>query len=213
MSGRGSSAQDLLIQNLLHDYHSSVDPSGFIDLRFGLWIMCARFDKDKAKLTTDAVESYTWKDFRLSWNVKDFDGIKKIRVPASLVWKPDIDCYNSLEVEKRSDKNVIIESDGTVKWAPRGQYKTLCAVEDGKPVCNLSFGSWTYDAWSMALELEGEGVELSNYMNKTCPRSIENFTSHVKTSTYLCCKEPYNSLEIKLNLKPLPKQEEGVASD
>jgi len=58
VSGRGSSAQDLLIQNLLHDYHSSVDPSGFIDLRFGLWIMCARFDKDKAKLTTDAVESY-----------------------------------------------------------------------------------------------------------------------------------------------------------
>lgn len=49
---------------------------------------------------------------------------------------PIIDA-SSLEVEKRSDKNVIIESDGTVKWAPRGQYKTLCAVEDGKPVCNL----------------------------------------------------------------------------
>ena len=58
VSNRGPSAQDLLIQDLLNDYHSSVDPSGFIDLSFHLWIRCVRFDKDKAKLTTSAVENY-----------------------------------------------------------------------------------------------------------------------------------------------------------
>lgn len=58
VSGRAQSAQDLLVQDLLNDYHSSIDPSGFIDLRFGLSIICARFDKVNAKLTTDAREKY-----------------------------------------------------------------------------------------------------------------------------------------------------------
>jgi len=40
-------------------------------------------------------------------------------------------------MEKRSDANVIIESDGTINWAPRALYKTVCVVEDGKPVCEL----------------------------------------------------------------------------
>lgn len=207
VSGVGPSARDHLIQDLLKDYHSSVEPSGVIDLRFGLSLMCARFDKVKVKLTTNAWERYTWNDFRLSWNPKDYDGIKKMRVPASLVWKPDIDCYNAIEQEERTSENILIDYDGTVMWVPRAFYRTLCAVEDGKPVCDLSFGSWTYDQWSMSLELDGPGVDLSIYLNTTCPWSIENYTAAIKTSTYPCCKESYSSLDITLNLKPSHPEE------
>lgn len=66
----------------------------------------------------------------------------------------------------------------------------------------------------MALDLEGEGVDLGDYMNKTCPWTIENYSANVKSTTYPCCKEPYNSLDVTLNLKPFaPPAEEGLASE
>lgn len=63
----------------------------------------------------------------------------------------------------------------------------------------------------MSLDLEGEGVDLRGYMNKTCPNSIENFTTNVKSATYPGYKEPFSSLEITLNLKPFsPPAEEST---
>lgn len=45
----------------------------------------------------DLIHSQTWNDFRLSWNPKDYDGIKKMRLPPSLIWKPDVKCYNTYD--------------------------------------------------------------------------------------------------------------------
>lgn len=148
----------------------------------------------------------------MSWNPKDYDGIDKLRLPASLIWKPDIDCYNALEAEERTSENVLVNSDGEILWIPRALYKTHCAVENEKPVCDLSFGSWTYDHWTVTMETEGDGVDMTWYMNKTCPWLVESFTAQTKTTFYPCCKEPYASLDIILNPKPNKNEEKTSPS-
>ena len=35
-----------------------------------------------------------WKDYNLAWNESDYGGIKSVRIPPVLLWKPDILMYN-----------------------------------------------------------------------------------------------------------------------
>ena len=35
-----------------------------------------------------------WNDYHLTWNESDYAGVKSIRIPAELLWKPDILMYN-----------------------------------------------------------------------------------------------------------------------
>lgn len=32
----------------------------------------------------------TWTDYRLSWNLTEFDGISMLRLPSNMVWLPEI---------------------------------------------------------------------------------------------------------------------------
>ena len=36
----------------------------------------------------------TWHDAYLRWNKEDYDGLEVIRIPSSLVWRPDLVLYN-----------------------------------------------------------------------------------------------------------------------
>ena len=40
------------------------------------------------------VFSQQWKDVNLQWNPEDYGGIKKIRVPSTDIWRPDLVLYN-----------------------------------------------------------------------------------------------------------------------
>lgn len=35
-----------------------------------------------------------WIDVNLKWNPEDYGGIRKIRVPSTDIWKPDLVLYN-----------------------------------------------------------------------------------------------------------------------
>jgi len=39
--------------------------------------------------------SQSWKDERLAWNADEYGGLDKLRVPAKLVWTPDMTLYNT----------------------------------------------------------------------------------------------------------------------
>ncbi|XP_042371701.1 acetylcholine receptor subunit delta-like, partial [Plectropomus leopardus] len=41
-------------------------------------------------LLTNVWIDHTWYDYRLSWNVSEFDGIEALRLPTSMVWLPEI---------------------------------------------------------------------------------------------------------------------------
>ena len=58
--------------------------------------------------------SLYWTDEFLTWHPDMHGGIKSIRVPASKVWKPDIELFNSIHDDFRSvyDADVSISFDG-----------------------------------------------------------------------------------------------------
>jgi len=37
----------------------------------------------------------SWKDERLAWSADEYGGLDKLRVPAKLVWTPDMTLYNT----------------------------------------------------------------------------------------------------------------------
>lgn len=39
-----------------------------------------------------------WKDVNLQWDPEDYGGIKKIRVPSTDIWRPDLVLYNKYVV-------------------------------------------------------------------------------------------------------------------
>merc|ERR1711915_511360 len=50
----------------------------------------------------------TWKDYRLQWDPKQYGGIENIKVPATMVWRPDLSVYNGTQSnteESRTSKS------------------------------------------------------------------------------------------------------------
>jgi len=39
-----------------------------------------------------------WRDYQLTWNETEFDGVSTIAIPASSLWTPDILLYNRSDV-------------------------------------------------------------------------------------------------------------------
>ena len=35
-----------------------------------------------------------WNDYNLAWNASDYAGVQSIRLPPTMIWKPDILMYN-----------------------------------------------------------------------------------------------------------------------
>jgi len=46
------------------------------------------------KVVPPAVFMQGWNDYHLAWNESEYAGVKSIRIPAELLWKPDILMYN-----------------------------------------------------------------------------------------------------------------------
>lgn len=40
-----------------------------------------------------------WKDVNLQWNPEDYGGIRKIRVPSTDIWRPDLVLYNKYVIK------------------------------------------------------------------------------------------------------------------
>ncbi|XP_072023062.1 neuronal acetylcholine receptor subunit alpha-10-like [Amphiura filiformis] len=60
----------------------------------------------------------TWTDEFLTWNPKDYDGIKRHTVPVSKIWLPDITLFDSadINVAYKADTVTNIYPDGTIIW-------------------------------------------------------------------------------------------------
>ena len=102
-------------------------------------------------MTTSVFITALWKDYRLAWNPKDYNGLKESRIPgyqnssetppsgytfksrfmeikrysAHTVWRPDIVLYNNDDgnYDPTVKTNVIIKSNGVCEWMPPAIYK------------------------------------------------------------------------------------------
>ena len=120
--------------------------------------------------TNSGYTRQTWIDERLKWDPDDHDGIKKTRVHASDVWKPNIILDNADDGEFKSyiqgklvkkvslgttvpnfsETRVVISANGLVEWLPPALFRSSCSMDVSlfpfdQQKCSLVFRSSTYD--------------------------------------------------------------------
>ncbi|XP_047563218.1 acetylcholine receptor subunit beta isoform X2 [Lutra lutra] len=99
-----------------------------------------------------------WTDYRLSWDPAQHEGIDSFRITAESVWLPDIVLLNNNDgnFDVALDLNVVVSSNGSVRWQPPGLYRSSCSIQvtyfpfDWQN-CTMVFSSYSYDSSEVSL--------------------------------------------------------------
>ncbi|XP_037550358.1 acetylcholine receptor subunit delta [Nematolebias whitei] len=112
-------------------------------------------------LLTNVWIDHTWKDYRLKWNVSEFDGIEMLRLPPSMVWLPEIvlENNNDAQFEVAYYSNVLVQYDGLCYWLPPAIFRSSCSINVNYfpfdwQNCTLKFTSLTYNAKEIKMMLK-----------------------------------------------------------
>ncbi|KAI3388224.1 hypothetical protein SNEBB_006325 [Seison nebaliae] len=167
-------------------------------------------DEKNQVLTTNFWVTYKWIDFHLSWAPAEYGNITKIRIPPSHIWTPDIVLYNhaDMRIEEKRPCLATIENGGNVMWMPQCVFKSTCNIDIksfpyDEQVCNMKFGSWTYDGFQLDLQFEpdvAEEINLQTYIpnNEWQIIMAPGFRSVFR---YDCCVEPFPDITYYIFLK------------
>uniref|UniRef100_A0A452UKB9 Acetylcholine receptor subunit beta n=1 Tax=Ursus maritimus TaxID=29073 RepID=A0A452UKB9_URSMA len=99
-----------------------------------------------------------WTDYRLSWDPAEHEGIDSLRITAESVWLPDVVLLNNNDgnFDVALDLNVVVSSNGSMRWQPPGLYRSSCSIQvtyfpfDWQN-CTMVFSSYSYDSSEVSL--------------------------------------------------------------
>ena len=114
-----SPVEDRLHKKLLHNYNTESRPVfnewDTMNVTFGIELSkIIELDEKNEMLHTNLWLSYMWNDYRLKWNISEFDGMTSTTMSFSRLYIPDIHMYNSAQEDAGSkrDSKVNIYSSG-----------------------------------------------------------------------------------------------------
>jgi len=151
-----------------------------------------------------------WNDARLAWD-DTTTTVGVLRVGSDEVWKPDFVLYNTVDYENLfpcGKTQVLIYPDGNVLWVPPCNYRAMCdtsSLRDNPKntlECELKFGSWTLDGYSMDVQFYNNAtdLDLSDMNDISDWKLISNSGKRVEKH-YDCCAEPYLTIEYKIEVQ------------
>nr|XP_060623313.1 acetylcholine receptor subunit gamma [Anolis sagrei ordinatus] len=160
--------EEKLINDLMADYNRNFRPArdkgDIIDvsLKLTLTNLITLNERDEA-LTTNVWVELKWNDYRLQWDPNDYDNIKCLRIPSTMVWLPDIVLENNIDgvFDVALYANVLVSPSGSITWLPPAIYRSVCSIVvtyfpfDWQN-CSLEFQSQTYNAHEINLLLTVE---------------------------------------------------------
>ncbi|XP_044795280.1 acetylcholine receptor subunit beta isoform X1 [Bubalus bubalis] len=170
---RGSEAEGRLREKLFSGYDSTVRPAREVGDR--VWVsigltlaqLISLNEKDE-EMSTKVYLDLEWTDYRLSWDPEEHEGIDSLRISAESVWLPDVVLLNNNDgnFDVALDINVVVSSDGSMRWQPPGIYRSSCSIQvtyfpfDWQN-CTMVFSSYSYDSSEVSLQtgLSPEGQE------------------------------------------------------
>uniref|UniRef100_G1PN60 Cholinergic receptor nicotinic alpha 10 subunit n=1 Tax=Myotis lucifugus TaxID=59463 RepID=G1PN60_MYOLU len=149
-----------------------------------------------------------WTDAYLRWDPDDYGGLDAIRIPSSLVWRPDIVLYNKycLPGPLPSPPTWFLRHDGAVHWDAPGNHAQPRAAGTGLPFpfdalpCGLTFGSWTHGGHQLDVRARGGGASLADFVENVEWRVL-GMPARRRVLTYGCCSEPYPDVTFTLLLR------------
>ena len=183
-------------------------------------------DERNQVLTTNCWLDLKWQDWHLQWNTSHHQvssdqfrsvqsvccqAIPVIRLPADIIWKPDIILYNNADSQYSSgltSTNAIVNSDGNVKWLSSAIFKSSCEINVeyfpfDEQSCSMKFASWTYDGYQVNLLNAANTTDLTNYVANGEWDLVE---ARVQRNVvfYSCCQEPYPDVTYHFTLRRRP---------
>ncbi|XP_059564556.1 neuronal acetylcholine receptor subunit alpha-10 [Myotis daubentonii] len=148
-----------------------------------------------------------WTDAYLRWDPDDYGGLDAIRIPSSLVWRPDIVLYNKADAQPpaSASTNVVLRHDGAVRWDAPAITRSSCRVDVSafpfdSQRCGLTFGSWTHGGHQLDVRARGGGASLADFVENVEWRVL-GMPARRRVLTYGCCSEPYPDVTFTLLLR------------
>uniref|UniRef100_UPI00358E21B6 neuronal acetylcholine receptor subunit beta-4-like n=1 Tax=Myxine glutinosa TaxID=7769 RepID=UPI00358E21B6 len=173
----GAEAEERLMEHLLNPerYNKLIRPatniSQLVTITFKVSLsQIINVNERDQIMTTNVWLTQEWLDYRLTWEPNDYEGIKKLRIPAHFVWLPDIVLYNNADgtYEVSFLANVLVSPDGSIFWLPPAIYKSACKIEVkhfpfDQQNCTMKFRSWTYDHTEIDLVLQSDYATIDDF--------------------------------------------------
>ncbi|XP_067931423.1 neuronal acetylcholine receptor subunit alpha-7-like isoform X3 [Watersipora subatra] len=151
-----------------------------------------------------------WSDYKLAWNPADYENITEIRLPAKLLWKPDILMYNSADpkFDGSYPVNMVVYNSGFVQQMPPGIFTSSCLINIrwfpfDIQSCQLKFGSWTYDGTKINLKVQaGVSTGSTDGYRKSGEWDLLGVPVERNVVLYDCCPDnPYIDLTYSINVR------------
>ncbi|KAF6113186.1 cholinergic receptor nicotinic gamma subunit [Phyllostomus discolor] len=169
LGAQGRNQEERLLADLMRSYNPHLRPAERdtdvvnVSLKLTLTNLISLNEREEA-LTTNVWIEMQWCDYRLRWDPQDYEGLWVLRVPSTMVWRPDIVLENNVDgvFEVALYCNVLVSPDGCVYWLPPAIFRSSCPVSvtyfpfDWQN-CSLIFQSQTYSTNEISLQLSQEG--------------------------------------------------------
>ncbi|XP_010895760.2 neuronal acetylcholine receptor subunit alpha-9-II isoform X2 [Esox lucius] len=200
-SAQGRYAQ-LLLTDLMENYSKALRPVEDTDkaLNVTLQITLSQIkdmDERNQVLIAYLWIRQTWHDAYLRWDKEDYDGLEVIRIPSSLVWRPDLVLYNKADDDFSGpvDTNVVLRYNGEITWDAPAITKSSCVVDVSyfpfdSQECNLTFGSWTYNGNQVDIAMGMGSGDLSDFVENV-EWECHGMPATKNVIMYGCCSDPY----------------------
>lgn len=205
-----------LVKNIFTGYNKVVRPvSHFKDkvvVTVGLQlIQLISVDEVNQIVTSNVRLRQQWIDVNLQWNPDDYGGIKKIRVPSTDIWKPDLVLYNNADGDFAiiHETKVLLEHNGMITWNPPAIFKSYCEIvvlhfPFDLQNCSMKLGTWTYDGTLVVINPDSDRPDLSNFM-ESGEWVLKDYRSWKHWVYYTCCPEtPYLDITYHFLMLRLP---------
>ncbi|XP_012514789.1 PREDICTED: acetylcholine receptor subunit gamma isoform X2 [Propithecus coquereli] len=120
---QGRNQEERLLADLMRDYDPHLRPAERdsdvvnVSLKLTLTNLISLNEREEA-LTTNVWIEMQWCDYRLRWDPQDYEGLWVLRVPSTMVWRPDIVLENKSQTYSTSEIDLqLSREDGqTIEW-------------------------------------------------------------------------------------------------
>ncbi|KAG7274808.1 hypothetical protein CRUP_010305 [Coryphaenoides rupestris] len=200
-SAQGRYAQKLLT-DLMEGYSNALRPVDDTDKALNVTLQITLSQIKDVDERNQVLIAYlwirqTWNDTYLRWDKEDYDGLEVIRIPSSLVWRPDLVLYNKADDDfsAHMDTNVVLRYNGEITWDAPGHHQELLRAQ-----CNLTFGSWTYNGNQVDIAMATNSGELSDFVENV-EWECHGMPATKNVIMYGCCSDPYPDITFTVLLQ------------
>uniref|UniRef100_A0A8C2Q1J8 Cholinergic receptor nicotinic alpha 9 subunit n=1 Tax=Cyprinus carpio TaxID=7962 RepID=A0A8C2Q1J8_CYPCA len=201
-----------LLNDLMENYSSALRPVDDTDKSLNVTLQVTLSQIKDMDERNQVLIAYlwirqTWHDAHLKWSKEDYDGLEVIRIPSSLVWRPDLVLYNKADDDFSGpvDTNVVLRYNGEITWDTPAITKSSCVVDVSyfpfdSQQCNLTFGSWTYNGNQVDIAMGMDSGDLSDFVENV-EWECHGMPATKNVIMYGCCSDPYPDITYTLLLQ------------